>query len=217
MSEHGVMPEGSLPIDHLIWAGANLEQEVERFEQWTGVRAKPGGQHPGEGTRNALLGLGEAMYLELIAPDPMQPAPPHPRWLGLDTLTEPRLVTWAAGATDLEQRAAAARAAGVPLGEVRTGRRALDGGQVLSWRLTYPDVREGEGLVPFLIDWGDSQHPSRSAPQGIRLLDLHGEHPEPATAIERLQRLGLGLRVVVGPRPALIATIQTPRGRVELR
>lgn len=208
---------GLPPVDHLIWGGLDLESEIDRFERWTGVRAALGGRHPGEGTWNALLRLGPATYLELIAPDPTQPRPSHPRWLGLDALAEPRLVTWAATSVALDRQAAAARAAGLALGEVRSGRRELDGGQVLSWRLTYPDLAEGDGLVPFLIDRGDGPHPARTAPGSIRLMALRGEHPTPAAIGERLERLGLDLRIVAAPRHALIATLDTPQGRIELR
>jgi Glyoxalase-like domain len=205
------------PVDHLVWGGPNLEQEIERLEAWTGVRALLGGRHPGEGTRNALLRLGPIMYLELIGPDLTQAKPRRPRWLGLDTITGPRLITWAAKSSDLEQQAAAARAAGVALGEVRSGRRELSNGQVLSWRLTYPDVRAGDGLVPFLIDWGDSPHPSLTAPGGIQLVEVHAEHPDPAGIVESLRCLGLELRVLPGRTPALVTTLDTPRGSVELR
>jgi hypothetical protein len=204
-------------VDHLIWGCPDLEREVERVADWTGVRPVMGGRHPGEGTRNAIVGLGAAMYLELLGPDPSQAAPPRPRWLGLDALAAPRLVAWAAKSTDLDRQAVAARAAGVPLGEVRAGRRELGNGQVLSWRLTYPDPRPGDGLVPFLIDWGDGPHPTESAPRGIRLIELHAEHPDPAAITELLGRLGLELRVVAGPTPALVAALETPRGRVHLR
>ncbi|HKT59000.1 MAG TPA: VOC family protein [Gemmatimonadales bacterium] len=203
-------------LDHLVWGGPDLQAEIKRIERLTGVRAEMGGQHPGEGTWNALLRLGPATYLELIAPDPTQP-PPHPRWFGLDALTEPRLITWAAKGTELERRRATARAAGVSLGEVRTGRRGLRSGAVLAWRLTYPEVELGDGVVPFLIDWGESPHPALAAPPGIELIDLRAEHPEPATIVRRLKILGLELPVLPGPRPALIATLDTPRGRVELR
>ena len=205
------------PVDHLIWASRNLEREVERVADWTGVRPVPGGRHPGEGTRNAIVGLGPAMYLELLGPDPEQPPLSRPRWLGVDSLVAPRLVTWAARTTDLERRAASARAAGVPLGAVRAGRRDLSNGRALSWRLTYPEPLLADGVVPFLIDWGDSPHPAASAPRGIRLVDLHAEHPDPAAITELLRRLGLELRVAAGPTPALVASLETPRGRVELR
>ena len=58
---------GSLPLDHLVWGGPNLQAEVQRLERLTGVQARLGGQHQGEGTCNAVLRLGPAMYLELIA------------------------------------------------------------------------------------------------------------------------------------------------------
>jgi hypothetical protein len=207
----------TVQLDHLLWGGRDLESEIDRLERLTGVRATIGGRHPGEGTRNALLRLGKAAYLELIAPDPDQPAPPHPRWLGLDALTEPRLVAWAAKATELEQRRAAGLAAGVPLGEVRAGGRQTSDGEMHSWRLTYPDVSLDGGLVPFLIDWGESRHPALTAPGGIELVELHGEHPEPAVIAARLDRIGIALRVLAGSRPALVATLDTPRGRIQLR
>jgi hypothetical protein len=204
-------------IDHLVWAAPDLDAEIERFARWTGVRASPGGRHPSEGTRNALIRLGPASYLELIGPDPTLPSPPHPRWFGLDRLTEPRLVTWAAKATDLDRLAAAARSAGVPLGEVRRGGRELADGRMLSWRLTYPDVRVGGGLVPFLIDWGDSPHPAQTAAEGTGLVELRAEHPDPGAIVAMLRGLALALPVSAGPRPALIARLDTPRGPVELR
>lgn len=204
-------------VDHLVWGGPDLEREIDRLEQWTGVRAVLGGRHPGEGTRNALIRLGPTKYLELIGPDLTQTRSRRPRWFGLDAVTEPRLITWAANSPDLGEGASAARAAGVPLGEVQTGQRKLSNGRVLSWRLTYPNVRVGDGLVPFLIDWGDSPHPARTAPGGIELVDLRAEHPDPVAIIEWLRPLGLELPVVAGRAPALIATLGTPRGRLELR
>lgn len=205
------------PVDHLVWGGHNLEEEIERLEVWTGVRAAPGGRHPGEGTHNALIRLGQTMYLELIGPDATQPAPAQPRWLDLDTLTRPRLITWAVKCDNIDQRAAEARAAGVELGEVRRGGRELNDGQALAWRLTYPTIRVGAGLVPFLIDWGQSRHPAASAPGGVQLVELRAEHPEPTTIREALGNLGLELEVVAGATPALIAMLDTPNGRIELR
>jgi hypothetical protein len=205
------------PVDHLVWGGRDLEQEIDRLQALIGVRATPGGRHIGQGTRNALISLGRAMYLELIGPDPSQAPPAGPRWLGLDDLTIPRLITWAAKGEDLEHRADVARRAGVELGEVRSGERQQSDGQMLSWRLTYPDMRHGDGLVPFLIDWGRSPHPAEHAPGGAELVELRGEHPDPAAISQLLRHLGIELRVSRGPTRALIATLATPHGRVELR
>lgn len=180
------------------------------------MRAVPGGRHLGEGTRNALIGLGPGIYLELIGTDLHQPPPTHPRWFGLDGLTIPRLVAWAVKTDHVDQRAAAARAAGLELGQVRSGRRETSEGQVLSWRFTYPNMDIGGGLVPFLIDWGASPHPSLAAPRGVRLVGLRAYHPDPPAIAGLLERLGVDLPVGDGPTAGLIATLDTPRGRVEL-
>ena len=71
-------------VDHLVYATPDLAAGVERVERLLGVKAVPGGQHPGGGTRNALIRLGDETYLEIIGPDPDQPKPPRPRRFGID-------------------------------------------------------------------------------------------------------------------------------------
>jgi hypothetical protein len=157
------------------------------------------------------------MYLELIAPDPSQSPLYRERWMGLDRLTQPRLIGWAAKSADLERQAESARLARIPLGEVRSGRRERSNGEVLSWRFTYPGTLPGDGIVPFLIDWGAGPHPADAAAVGVRLLQLGAEHPEPDSIRRQLRILGIELGVAAGPRPVLIATLETSRGSIELR
>ncbi len=82
-------------IDHLVYGVPELTAGVARLADLLGVTAAPGGSHEGRGSHNALLSLGDGAYLEIIAPDPAQPKPPGPRPFGLDSLTEPRMVTFA--------------------------------------------------------------------------------------------------------------------------
>jgi hypothetical protein len=204
-------------IDHLVYATPDLSAGVERIEVLLGIRATPGGQHPGEGTRNALIALGPTSYLEILAPDPEQPNLDHPRRFGIDTLNRPRLVTWAAKGHDLTQTVNDAHRRGVPLGEVISGSRRTPGGVLLSWHTTNQRAVIADGIVPFFIDWGTTPHPASSAASGATLIALRAEHADPINVRRMLNQLGFDLPVTKGPRAALVATIAGPRGRVELR
>ena len=204
-------------VDHLVYATPDLQRGIDRIEQLLGVKAAPGGQHPGRGTRNALVALGSSRYLEIIGPDPEQPTPPLPRPFGIDALREPRLVTWAAKGRNLDALARDAVRDGVKLGEVIAGSRRRADGVLLTWRYTDPRTVVADGVVPFVIDWGETPHPSLTATAGALLTGLRAEHPAPQPAQDALKRLGLDLHVDRGNRAAVIATIDSPRGRVELR
>jgi 6-phosphogluconolactonase (cycloisomerase 2 family) len=203
-------------VDHLVYATPDLQAGIATIERLLGVRATPGGQHPGRGTRNALVSLGSATYLEIIGPDPEQPAPAQPRPFGIDDLKEPRLVTWAAKGRDLERFASDAARRGVKLGAVIPGSRRRADGVLLEWRYTDPRTLAAGGVVPFFIDWGATPHPAVSAPAGATLVALRAEHPDAGAVQQALDAVGVDLRVRRGARPALVATIDSPRGRVEL-
>ena len=204
-------------LDHLVYAVPDLDAAVADLEQRLGVRATPGGQHPGRGTRNALIALGPESYLEILAPDPAQPAPAGGRWFGVDPETPARLAGWAAKGVDLSRVAASAASRGVPLGPVVAGSRQRPDGVTLKWTLTDPGVSAGVSLVPFFIDWTGSPHPAATAVRGPVLESLRAEHPRPELGREPLAALGIDLPVVQGPRPSLVASLRTVSGLVELR
>jgi hypothetical protein len=207
---------GALMLDHLVYAVPDLVRAVDEIECQVGVRPASGGTHAGGLTQNALLSLGAASYLEVIARVPGSEAPSGALPFGLATLREPRLVTWAVAVDDLEQRLEAARAAGYDPGAMIAGGRDLPDGSHLGWQLVVRQEPARDGIVPFLIRWLSEPHPSATAPKGCRFVSLQAEHPEPDTVTPMLQALGVKLRVSQGDSSRLIATLETPNGTVEL-
>ncbi len=204
-------------VDHLVYATSDLHRGVAEIEAILGVRASPGGSHPGRGTRNALLALGPRTYLEIIAPDPEQPAPAAKRWLGVDDGGRSRLVTWAATGSNLTLVRQSAAEKGVRLGEVGSGSRRQPDGTMLAWEFTDPGMLLADGVVPFLIDWKTSMHPSERAAQGATLREFGAVHPDPSSVRRMLDALAIEMAVASGSEPALIAVIDSPKGRIELR
>ena len=208
------MADGDL--DHLVYATPDLDATVTDLEEKLGVRPATGGRHVGRGTRNALLRLSDFSYLEILAPDPTQDVA-RPLWFGLDSLAAPRLLTWAIQLGDVERVMGDAARAGVLLGTISHGSRQTTDGETLRWRLTNPDAMIDDGLVPFLIDWGVSRHPATTAPRGVTLRAMRGEHPDADRVARHIAAVSGRLEVVRAPAPALVATLTGKRGEVELR
>ncbi|HEX7977449.1 MAG TPA: VOC family protein [Vicinamibacterales bacterium] len=206
-----------ISVDHLVYATPDLARGMREVELLTGVAPTLGGQHPGRGTRNALIALGDDSYLEIVGPDDDQLRPVGGRWLGVDVVTNSRLTTWAVRSNDVPGLRRRALESGVPLGEVRHAERQRADGVRLSWQLTDPDPLVAGGVIPFFIDWGASPHPSRSAPHGATLLDLRVEHPDPSRIRRMFRALDLDVVVTDAESAALVAVIDGPRGWIELR
>lgn len=208
------MADGDL--DHLVYATPDLDATVADLEEKLGVRPATGGRHMGRGTRNALLRLSDFSYLEILAPDPAQNVA-KPLWFGLDTLPAPRLLTWAIQLGDVERVMGDAARAGVMLGTISHGSRQTTDGETLRWRLTNPDAMIDDGIVPFLIDWGVSRHPATTAPRGVTMRAMRGEHPDAERVSRHVAAVSGRLEVVRAPKPALVATLVGKRGEIELR
>jgi hypothetical protein len=225
--EHFAVPCGTMSdqgahaaLDHLIVAAARLADGIDYVARLTGVTPRPGGKHVTMGTHNALLRLGDRIYLEVLAIDPDAAKPARPRWFDLDDaglqaqLSErPRLIAWAVRTDDIDGAIAFCP---VALGRAHPFTRGD-----YRWRLTIPDdgKRPGEGLLPALIQWDVAAHPADALPDsGVALGGLAGAHPDPDAIGGALAALGLtGVLALTGDRRArLTATLATPRGPVSL-
>ncbi|MEJ8836489.1 VOC family protein [Ramlibacter sp. AN1133] len=216
-------------IDHLVVGADSLEQGVAWCEATLGVTPGPGGEHPLMGTHNRLLRIATVdfprAYFEIIAVQPGR-APQRPRrWFDLDdeTLRDrlrrdgPRLLHFVAGVPDVRGAVHAWQALGMDRGEVVAASRSTPRG-LLQWQITVrPDgQRLFDGVLPTLIEWGET-HPAPGMPEsGVTLHALAASHPEAVRLRAAYRAIGLdAVKLDEGPAQ-LRATLETPRGRVTL-
>ncbi len=201
----------ALPIDHVILGVADLDQGVAEVERRTGAKLVAGGSHPGLGTRNALMSLGDGTYLEVMAPDPAQ-AKDDADIRELKALKAPTPVGWAMRTDDapglVARLSPTLKTATIP------GSRTKADGTRLDWTLVVlPAI--GDPLAPFFIAWDTmTTHPSRTSPGGCSLAALSIDTPDPA----RLQPVaGLAAKPVALRRqapPRLHLDLDCPAGKV---
>lgn len=200
-------------VDHLLYASPDIDLGIAEIERLTGVRPVYGGQHLGLGTHNALISLGTRTYLEVIAPDPSQTVVSLTLPYGMGSLEEPALRAWAASPDAIETAAREGRAAGIDYEDVTDhSRRTPDGGDV-RWRMTTRKTEDGLAVIPFLIDWEGTTHPSERVPGGVRLVQFRVLTPEPAGIERQLRAIGADVPVSSAAIPGLEAVLIGPSGR----
>lgn len=201
-------------LDHLIWAARDLDEGIAALEALSGVRAMVGGRHPGFGTRNALAGLGDGVYLEILAPDPAQN---RAGTLGgmIEGYIRPSLIGWCAAGHDLPGLAGRLPGFGFESPGVVAMERTRPDGVHLQWSILGIGGHGLGALVPFLIDWQRSPHPSASAPAGLSLCSFSLRTPQSDDLGRRLGSLGIVADIAEG-EVQLSATIAGPEGEFVL-
>src|SRR5262249_51768339 len=201
-------------FDHMLLGCNDLDKGIDFVERHLGVRAAIGGVHPGRGSRNALLSLGERRYLEIIAPDPQQPRSSDVRQLY--KIESPRLIEWAAHVDDIEAVVPRPTAAGIAFQPVRPGERQRPSGQTLRWKALALKDNAG-GLLPFFIEWSkDAVHPAADSPKGCLIDRFSLAISSPDELRGRTAKLGLEVEVENAAQPALRAKVTGPNGALSL-
>lgn len=163
-----------MPIDHILIAVTDLVGAAQMVERHYGLASIEGGRHPGWGTANRIVPLGDA-YLELVAVVDAAQARDSTfgRWILTAEPNGPR--GWAVRTDDIE---AVARRLGLA---VHAGSRTTPRGDVLRWRSAGLEQAIAERSLPFFIEWSkDTRHPGTTA---IR-------HPAGAAHLSRLEIQG---------------------------
>ncbi|MGH8209333.1 MAG: VOC family protein [Steroidobacteraceae bacterium] len=132
-------------IDHLVILVSDLETAIEDYRQ-QGFTVVRGGKHPTL-THNALIGLADGSYLELLA---FYQSNPQSKWWSRLALGG-GLIAACMQTDELNREIATFRAAGIEMGDPMPLSRVRPDGYHLKWVLS---VYGGESpeLVPFLIE-----------------------------------------------------------------
>jgi hypothetical protein len=178
-----------LELDHVLIKVADL-----RDEAWQGFVSLEGGRHPGWGTANRIVPLGET-YLELVAVVDEGEAAESAfgRWVAASRVGAP--FGWAVRTDDLD---AVADRLGLT---VREGARQAPDGRRLTWRMAGVEQAAAEPALPFFIQWGaETPFPGAAGTRVAVALELRGD-------ADRLRAwLGEPLPVTVTPgAPAVVS------------
>jgi hypothetical protein len=221
--------QASARVDHLVVMAATLEEGVEWCEATLGITPGPGGQHALMGTHNRLFSIASERYpqayFEIIAIDPLAPAPGRARWFDMDDpiLREavdrhgPRLTHFVAHVPDAVAAVEALGAMGLERGEVLQVSRPTSSG-LLEWQITVRNdgQRLLDGCLPTLIQWGHTHPAQDMVDSGITLQQLAVVHPQARTLGAAYPAIGLeGVSVSAGPA-RLWARLQTRRGPIDI-
>ncbi|WP_019429066.1 VOC family protein [Limnohabitans sp. Rim47] len=227
-------------IDHLVVMASTLEAGVQWCEETLGITPGPGGEHEKYGTHNRLFKIASPKfplaYFEIIAINPAAVIPKRsqvPRWFDMDNKAlqkaaaeQPRLVHFVASTDDVKAARHVLRTQGIERGQVVHASRKSSKG-TLNWQITVREDGERlfDGCMPTLIQWGKPDateplrlHPRNSLPRsGVTLHSLVVSHPSAAKLQAAYESLGLeGVGIETGAAN-LVATLQTPKGLVQLQ
>lgn len=147
----------TLEIDHVVVCVPDLDRAAREYEEDLGVVSVPGGRHPGQGTANRLIPLGQS-YIELLAVvDPREA-----RTSALGTWATHRAAVPGADALCLRTDDIGGVGAQLGLQPMEMSRVTPDG-VVLTWTLAGLKQSISSGM-PFFIEWHipHDLHPGRA-------------------------------------------------------
>jgi Glyoxalase-like domain len=207
----------SMRIDHVIVGVSDLDAAAGRFLGELGLDSLPGGRHPGWGTGNRIVPLGQD-YIELLAVvDPDEAATSEIGRLFASRIgSQDGPIGWCVATDELTD---VAGRLGLP---INTGSRALPDGSFLRWRAAGPERALADPSLPFFITWDipAERHPGRDTvrhkfePRGISWIEVGGDA---ARLLDWLGSDELPVRVTPGPSAVLAVGIETAAGEIVLR
>ena len=203
----------SRKIDHIVYAVPDLEKAIATFSKQTGVAPVFGGYHLSQGTKNALVNLGDQCYLEFLAIDVGNTNVTAPRWMGVDLIDRPQITRWSLKSTDLERDSKIVTAHQTAMGIIQQGSREMTNGDILTWGIVMPLPTPKVELIPFMTDWSDSvRHPTDSLADKCQLKSIKLMRPDPGSLQYVLDQLGVPVEIGIGPDISISIEIESGEG-----
>ena len=207
----------SRKIDHIVYCVKDLNKEIDHIEKLTGVRPKIGGIHQNNGTKNALLNLGNSCYLEILAIDKNNKEFEGARWMGIDLIDKPKITRWSLKSENLERDSEILSEQYPELGIINEGSRQTTNGQLLLWKMILPLATPEIEILPFMTDWSQSDvHPSDSLQAGCMLQNIEFYHPNPSLLKPILSNLGVDIIIKKSEKSRIVISVESPNGIVHL-
>lgn len=193
-------------FDHCIWIAKDIENGKSAIKDMLGITPVDGGVHSGQGTKNALIGLGTNYYLEVLSPDPNQPQPGH--WSeAIINANADGIFHWAARHDDLKSLHIKAMKLGYKSSGVLPFSRETADGQTFNWQLLFLSGHNFGALVPFFIDWGNTPHPSKNIPSTGHLKRFTLISPQAPALRQLLLSLHIDVEIENGSKPKIMVEI----------
>lgn len=186
---------------------------AREMEGHHGLASIEGGRHPGWGTANRIVPLGQT-YLELVAVVDAAEAKQSVfgRWVASGANIAGQPIGWAVRTDEIDE-------VGRRLGlTVRAGSRVTPTGDRLEWRAAGMEEAAADGSLPFFIEWGSGtpfpgqalvKHPGGTP--AITEILIHGDADRLAKWLD-----GHVLPIIVSPGDPMLAAIVLSRAQGEI-
>jgi hypothetical protein len=161
-------------LDHVLFAVARAS--APHLPRQYGLEPYEGGRHPGWGTANWIVPLGEA-YVELVAvvDEGEARGSAFGRWVAETVRAGGGPLGWAVRPDDLDASAARLGLA------IADGSRTMPAGERIEWRSAGIEEAARRPWLPFLIEWADpASFPGKTASPDAAIVrvELEGDADE---------------------------------------
>lgn len=199
-------------LDHIVLATHNIQKGMDQFEELTGVRPSYGGKHKSGYTQNAIVSLGDELYIEILAPQETEKAKQGMKHFEKYTQITP--LTWAINTNDIQVTHNNLRSFGYKTSKITSGFRIKPNQDKLVWHQV--NIKRGIPQKPGIIQWENmAVHPARGKDQSCSLHSMELNNNQPEDLKKLVEQLNIeGLNIKKAEKKSISFTLDCPKGLI---